>query len=61
MEGGGGEKKNVPAKMTRSKPDQRRWSFCESVTAGARESVKEGRRGRERKGGEETVLNRTNR
>lgn len=34
--------------MTRSKPDQRRWSFCESVTAGVREYVKEGKkRGRE--------------
>lgn len=43
-----GEKRNVPARMTRSKPDQRRWSFCESVTAGVREYVKEGKkRGRE--------------
>lgn len=37
--------------MTRSKPDQRRWSFCESVTAGVRESVCEGRKEREREGG----------
>lgn len=41
--------------MTRSKPDQRRWSFCESVTAGVREYVKEGKRGRER-GEEESSL-----
>lgn len=41
--------------MTRSKPDQRRWSFCESVTAGVREYVKEGRK-RERRG-EEVELN----
>ncbi len=45
--------------MTRSKPDQRRWSFCESVTAGVREYVKEAKRGRGSR--EEMVLNRTNR
>lgn len=42
--------------MTRSKPDQRRWSFCESVTAGVREYVKEGKK-RGREGGEEMQLN----
>lgn len=41
--------------MTISKPDQRRWSFCESVTAGVREY---GKQKREKE--EETVLSRTN-
>lgn len=36
--GGGRRGKNpVLAKMTRCKPDQRRWSFCESATAGVRD------------------------
>lgn len=44
--------KNVPAKMTRCKPDQRRWSFCESVTAGVRENETE----EKKEGGEKRVL-----
>lgn len=35
--GVGGGAGSVLAKMTRCKPDQRRWSFCESATAGVRD------------------------
>lgn len=43
LEGGGVG--SVLAKMTRCKPDQRRWSFCESVTAGARDGCEGKKKG----------------
>lgn len=55
----GGGVGSVLAKMTRCKPDQRRWSFCESVTAGARdgcEGMKKGGGAGDRPRREETKL-----
>lgn len=59
--GGAGEGgvASVLAKMTRCKPDQRRWSFCESVTAGARdgcEGMKKGGGAGDKPRPEETKL-----
>lgn len=57
--GGGGGVGSVLAKMTRCKPDQRRWSFCESVTAGARdgcEGMKKGGGAGDKPRREETKL-----
>lgn len=59
VESGAGRGGGVLAKMTRCKPDQRRWSFCESVTAGARdgcEGMKKGGGAGDKPRREETKL-----